>query len=99
MDEFLERKGIERVDLLKIDVEGAEPEVFAGAAGALAKGAIRRIVLEVSREPLIRMGHQVEDVLRPLQAAGYSIRCFDGEEIVGTPEWRFTNLVALAPGH
>jgi FkbM family methyltransferase len=98
IDDFLAREGIDRVDLLKIDVEGAEPEAFAGAAEALARAAIRRIVFEVSREPLVRMGHRVEDVVEPLRAAGYSIRSFGGEEIADAPEWRFANLVALAPG-
>lgn len=97
IDALLEHRRIDRVDLLKVDVEGAEPEVFAGAAGALARGAIRTIVFEVSREPLRRMGHGAEDVFRPLRAAGYSIRSLDGEEIVGAPEWSFANLVAVAP--
>jgi FkbM family methyltransferase len=99
IDELLARQGIERVDLLKVDVEGAEPEVFAGAAGSLARGAIHRIIFEVSREPLLRMGHRIEDVLRPLRAAGYSIHSFEGQEVSGVPEWRFANLVAVAPGY
>lgn len=99
IDEFLETRGIERVDLLKIDVEGAEPEALAGAAASLARGAIRRIIFEISREPLLRMGHRIEDVMDPLHSAGYSIHTFDGESVVGTPEWRFANLVAVAPGH
>ena len=97
IDELLERRAIERVDLLKIDVEGGEPEVFAGAAGSLARGAIRTIVFEISKRPLERMGHDVEEVIHPLHAAGYSIRTFEGKEIVGMPEWRFANLVAVAP--
>ena len=97
IDELLARTGIERVDLLKIDVEGAEPEAFAGASESLARGAIRKIVFEISREPLLRMGHRIEDVVRPLRAAGYSIRSFQGEEVLGVPEWRFANLVAVAP--
>lgn len=98
IDELLEDQGIDRVDLLKIDVEGAEPEAFAGAAGALARGAIRKIVFEIAREPLLRMGHQIEDVIGPLRAAGYSIRSFEGKVIACAPEGRFANLVALAPG-
>ena len=97
IDELLERRAIERVDLLKVDVEGAEPEVFAGAGSSLARGAIRTIVFEISKRPLERMGHNVDDVIRPLRAAGYSIRTLEGEEIAGTPEWRFANLVAVAP--
>ncbi|HUE95064.1 MAG TPA: FkbM family methyltransferase [Longimicrobiaceae bacterium] len=97
LDDLLERHGLERVDLLKVDVEGAEPEVFAGAAGALERGACRRIVFEVARGPLERMGHGAEEVLRPLRSAGYSIRTFAGEEVAGAPAAAFANLVALAP--
>lgn len=98
IDDLLERQAIKRVDLLKIDIEGAEPEAFAGATGSLVSGTTRRIVFEISREPLLRMGHEIEDVIRPLRAAGYSTHTFEGEEIVGTPEWEFANLVAVAPG-
>jgi FkbM family methyltransferase len=97
IDDILEREGIDHVDLLKIDVEGAEPEALAGAAQSLAGGAIRRIVFEIAREPLLRMGHQIEEVIGPLRAAGYSIRSFEGKEVVGPLESRFANLVALAP--
>jgi FkbM family methyltransferase len=99
IDDLLARQGIDRVDLLKIDVEGAEPEAFAGAARSLAGGAIRRIVFEISREPLLRMGHRIEDVLRPLRAAGYSILSFEGNEVISVQEWKFANLVAVAPGY
>lgn len=98
IDELLERLAIERVDLLKIDIEGAEPEAFAGAARSLARGKVRRIIFEISREPLLRTGHEIEDVIRPLRAAGYSIHTFEGEEIVATPAWKLVNLVAVAPG-
>lgn len=104
IDDFLTRHAIACVDLLKIDIEGAEPEAFAGAARSLACGAIRRIIFELSREPLRGMGHEIDDVLRPLVAAGYAIRSIrkDGMLAEASPasvaKMFFANLVALAPG-
>jgi FkbM family methyltransferase len=40
----------ERIDLVKIDVEGAEEQVLAGMEQLLASGAVRRVSFEVSRE-------------------------------------------------
>jgi FkbM family methyltransferase len=40
----------ERINLIKIDVEGAEEQVFAGMEQMLASGAVRRVSFEVARE-------------------------------------------------
>lgn len=47
LDAYCARNGIERVDMLKIDVEGHEPAVLAGARGLLAARAIGTVVSEV----------------------------------------------------
>ena len=46
LDTEVARLGIERVDLLKIDVEGAEPEVLNGASKLLSEGRIRNMIIE-----------------------------------------------------
>jgi FkbM family methyltransferase len=103
IDALLEREKVTRVDLLKIDIEGAEPEAFAGAARSLARGTIRRIVFEVSAEPLRGMNHRVDDVLAPLRAAGYRISGLarDGRPTAldagAVDAIYFANLVAVAP--
>jgi FkbM family methyltransferase len=40
----------DRIDLIKVDVEGAEDQVFAGMERLLASGAVRRVSFEVARE-------------------------------------------------
>jgi hypothetical protein len=40
----------ERIDLVKIDVEGAEDQGLAGMTQLLASGAVRRVSFEVSRD-------------------------------------------------
>jgi FkbM family methyltransferase len=39
LDDFVQQRGIDRIDFIKMDVEGAEPEVLAGAGEALARFA------------------------------------------------------------
>ncbi|MET0555460.1 MAG: FkbM family methyltransferase [Vicinamibacteria bacterium] len=46
LDAYLAATGVERVDLVKIDVEGYERHVLAGMAGALAAGRIGRVLFE-----------------------------------------------------
>jgi FkbM family methyltransferase len=46
LDTIASKMGIGSIDLLKIDVEGAEPEVLEGAGELLAEGRIRNIIME-----------------------------------------------------
>lgn len=46
LDSVMSEAGINAIDLLKIDVEGYEPNVLAGAASLIAAGAIRAILCE-----------------------------------------------------
>jgi len=103
LDDFCEQENISKIQLMKIDVEGAEPEAFAGAVKLLRSHAIERVVFEVSIEPLNGMNHTVEDVVTPLLAAEY--RRFEMNEdgtlngpITDFTDCQFLNLVALAPG-
>jgi FkbM family methyltransferase len=45
-DDWLNEAGIDLVDLMKVDVEGAERQVVEGMAHALVAGRIRRLILE-----------------------------------------------------
>jgi FkbM family methyltransferase len=47
LDELLERRGIDRVDVVKIDVEGAEERVFDGAARTLGGDHPMTVLLDV----------------------------------------------------
>jgi FkbM family methyltransferase len=53
LDRLLGERSIERVDVLKVDVEGHEPRVFAGGEQALRAGVVRDIVCEFN-EPWLR---------------------------------------------
>jgi FkbM family methyltransferase len=87
LDDFVREKGLERVDLVKIDTESTEPAVLAGGRGTLGRDH-PNIVCEVLRgrgaEP------RLEHVLAPL-GYRYYLLTPDGpalrERIEGHPEW------------
>jgi FkbM family methyltransferase len=60
-----------RIDLVKIDVEGAEDQVFAGMEGLLASGVVKRVTFEVSRDLMGDEWEPFNDRLRRLEADGW----------------------------
>ena len=73
LDEYIRARGIGRVDLLKIDVEGLEPKVLRGVTRCLDAGVVRAVYVEVSCDNLARQGFGPEDVLGPLRAANFEL--------------------------
>ena len=81
LDEYCRERAIERIDLLKLDVEGNELEVLAGAADALGGGRIEMVSFEfggcnIDSRTYFRdfwdlfMGHGLRHVYR-LTPSGY----------------------------
>jgi hypothetical protein len=62
LDEILDRLKVERVDLLKLDLEGHEPSALIGAERSFAYDRIQRVYAEVNtREALMTL----DDMLTP----------------------------------
>jgi hypothetical protein len=95
LDQFVRENNIDRIGLLKIDAEGFDLEVIAGAVGTLASGAVRFVLVEVGfhpgddRHPLF---DKTRDVLAP-----YGFRVFgiynQSLEWTGEPSLRFANAL------
>lgn len=81
LDECLDEWGVATVDLMKIDVEGHEPFVLAGAGDALASGRIRAILCELNDHWLRQQGSSPEELHGMLVAAGFA-------DAHGTPQFR-----------
>lgn len=75
LDAFCREHAVARIDLLKIDAQGAELDVLRGAAGLLASRAIGCILAEVAFVPLYQGQGFFHDVAGLLQDRGY--RLFD----------------------
>lgn len=63
-----------RLRLAKIDVEGAEPRVLAGMERTLHDRPPDALLMEINPAALERQGFTVDDMVRPLVAAGYALR-------------------------
>jgi FkbM family methyltransferase len=70
LDSAVETLRLARIDLIKIDVEGFEPHVLAGATELLQAGRIRAIVCEMNEHWLRRAGSSPEQLKRTILDAG-----------------------------
>lgn len=99
-DEYLASTGLERVDLLKIDVEGEEPNVLRGFAGALADGRIGAIQFEYGVVAALER-FLIIDFYEMLEPVGFEIGplCPDRVDFQGynlnLERFEFVNWVAV----
>ena len=77
LDNICAEFGITGIDFLKIDVEGFEKEVLAGAGELLKNNIIKFIQFEISDAPLTASGKTPEDVVNVLKKYNYSVFSFD----------------------
>jgi len=73
LDNFVEKRGIERISLLKVDVEGYENLVFQGAQRLLECGQAKMIYYEVCPELARRAGFAPEAASCQLLENGYRL--------------------------
>lgn len=103
LDAFCREGSLPRVDLLKVDVEGAELLVFRGAQGLLASREAPIIMFEVGDTLAARFGATSAEVKSFLEASGYFIFRFDGMKLrrVQAPaeHQASEDLFALQPTH
>jgi hypothetical protein len=85
LDAFLAENHINHVDLLKIDVQGAEYKVFEGGKNAFAKGVLDVIYMEIITLPTYKQQWQLTKYLeflgdRDFTLYGiYNLSCVSGQ--------------------
>lgn len=72
LDSFLKRKQVKDLDILKVDVEGAELSVFQGAKKSLKDKRVSIIVFEVNKN-IEDFGSTKQELLQYLERFGYSL--------------------------
>ncbi len=79
LDDYLEKR-FKDVDLVKIDVEGAEPMVLEGMKRAIESHPGIRLVVEFAPERVAAAGHQPRKYLEDLIEQGFLIHIIDEGE-------------------
>lgn len=87
LDDYATRQGLERVDAMKLDVEGGELEVLEGARSLISDHR-PLVVMETNRGPLETAGHSIDDVLSFWQDCGYRVGAIAGD---GRVRWDRTS--------
>jgi FkbM family methyltransferase len=71
LDDCLDEWGVERVDLMKMDVEGHEPFVVRGAGDSLSSGRIRSVLVEFNDHWLRAQGSSPQELYDMFREAGF----------------------------
>jgi FkbM family methyltransferase len=79
LDAFLAGRGAGRIDLVKMDVQGAEGRVLAGAQALLAQPGLR-VLLELWPRGLENAGTDAGAMLRGLASAGFTVQPVESEQ-------------------
>lgn len=93
VDDYCEKNEIERIDLLKIDVEGFELQVMRGASRMLGSRSVACVTFEFG-QTTFDSGNRPEEIEALLTKAGYKFRniverdpAFPGRESVQTARY------------
>jgi FkbM family methyltransferase len=71
LDDYVEKKGISKISLIKIDIEGAEFLALKGMKKVLINMR-PKVLVEIKKETLANAGFSEKDVLELFEKAGYS---------------------------
>jgi FkbM family methyltransferase len=71
LDRILHQHGLLSIDLMKMDIEGAEAFALTGLAESLAERKVKRLLLELHPVQLAEHGSTVAAVIQKLESAGY----------------------------
>ena len=85
LDFDLQSRGVQEVDLLKIDAEGAEPFVLDGASALLRSKAAPSIIVEVNPVSLRSAHCEPAALIGRLKSAGYYCRELERFVYMGEP--------------
>ena len=82
VDDFLAERLINRVDIIKMDIEGAEPLVLKGMEKTFAANPGLKVILEFSTMNLRVAGFDPLEILRTIESQGFTAKSIDDNKIL-----------------
>lgn len=73
LDEVIVDQGINQIDILKLDVQGAEPQVIKGALQSIKKGIIKLVYTEIIALPTYEGQVEFEEVIKLFKELGFEL--------------------------
>lgn len=73
LDAFVAQEKIDCIDILKIDVQGAEHKVISGASETLKQGKVGMIYTEIITMPTYQNQKSMEEVIAQLKEYGFEL--------------------------
>ncbi len=77
LDASLAKLGAPRIDIIKMDIEGAEPIAFAGMQETLARNPTLTILFELYPNSIRRLGHDPLAFLQKIVSLGFTLSAID----------------------
>ena len=103
LDVFMEAQNIPRVDVMKVDIAGAELKLFCGARNLLERADAPLILYEGYGFLTRGFGYHPVEILWFLESCGYNLFSLDsgtGEILELRPDYQYDSMVIAAkPGH
>lgn len=73
LEDFLNAVGVDRCDLMKVDIEGAEYDAFMAAGDVLRKGILKHVALEIHHSVLAKRGFSGDKLHAHMIESGYQV--------------------------
>jgi FkbM family methyltransferase len=77
LDDYVSRVGVRSPDVIKIDIEGAEPRALAGMGALIQSEGAPDIAVKINSYLLQRSGLHSDAITIPLAQAGYALFRFE----------------------
>ena len=73
LDDLLDKVGVDHCDLMKVDIEGAEYDVFMAASTILRSGILKHVALEIHHSALAKRGLSPDLLHAHMLESGYRV--------------------------
>jgi FkbM family methyltransferase len=83
LDSFCQKHNINKIDYLKLDIEGAELEALIGTSNLLENKAIRYLQFEISEKMLQGLNTKAKFIFDFLNSKGYECHCIAPDGHIG----------------